>query len=581
MLAGHVRRGRRDPLRSRRSSRSGSGSSRRRERRCSRSCRRSLAGTWNQRRYGNLAIAHRGRRRRRRRSSASRSVPASSPSCPSRRCGTSSRSCSSASPRSSSGARVVGGRATLIRRDPLRRRGRQLPSSPAGARRSGAAATQRNDRGERIPPPDHDPGPGHGRRSAISSGRRRRRRTSSRSSTRPTAPSPASAARAPSSSPRRGPPRRRSRSPRRSSSRSSTARSSPARSPRPSPPAPARARSGAESLASEVQGLRALGRDIPSTPGASASLEDWGTLTVLSGDSGSRKAGPPGAQASMTALRVNLSAAHGGLPAGSEIVIGSAQADGCRRPRRAPPSPWSRPGDRPTRRTPRSAPARARAGRRRRGRRAARCSVAPEVSAQLSSGGFVFPVYGTASFGDSFGGPRPNIPGGWHHGEDIFAAAGTPLLAVADGTLHTIGFNQLGGYRLWLRDTEGNEFYYAHLSAYSPLAVEGRSVEAGDVIGFVGDTGDADGGSPHLHFEIHPAVDGRARLRRCRRAVLDPARVATRATISRSRPGGSTCRRDPAVDDAAAARCGPARGRRHRLDERSRARRARESAPDW
>jgi murein DD-endopeptidase MepM/ murein hydrolase activator NlpD len=81
---------------------------------------------------------------------------------------------------------------------------------------------------------------------------------------------------------------------------------------------------------------------------------------------------------------------------------------------------------------------------------------------------------------------------------------GAPLLAVADGTLHTIGFNRLGGYRLWLRDEAGNEFYYAHLSAYSPLAVEGRRVEAGDVIGFVGDTGDADGGSPHLHFEIHP-----------------------------------------------------------------------------
>jgi murein DD-endopeptidase MepM/ murein hydrolase activator NlpD len=132
--------------------------------------------------------------------------------------------------------------------------------------------------------------------------------------------------------------------------------------------------------------------------------------------------------------------------------------------------------------------------------------VAPEVSTRLSEGGYVFPIYGTASFGDSFGGPRNNVPGGWHHGEDIFAAEGTPLLAVADGTLHTIGFTKIGGYRLWLRDTLGNEFYYAHLSAYSPLAVEGRTVEAGDVVGFVGDTGDADGGSPHLHFEIHPAA---------------------------------------------------------------------------
>jgi murein DD-endopeptidase MepM/ murein hydrolase activator NlpD len=261
---------------------------------------------------------------------------------------------------------------------------------------------------------------------------------------------------------------------------------------------------GSESGASEVQGLRALGRDIPSTPGATASLEDWGSLTVLSGSSGARKKGPPAAQASMVALRVQLSADHGGLPAGSEIVIGSAQATSVA-DLDAPPKPVI-PGrnDRPTRGRPDQLPpapepdvgGEVPGG---------PVKVAPEVSARLSSGGFVFPVYGTASFGDSFGAPRPDVPGGWHHGEDIFAAAGTPLLAVADGTLHTIGFNKIGGYRLWLRDTEGDEFYYAHLSAYSPLAVEGRSVQAGDVIGFVGATGDADGGAPHLHFEIHPA----------------------------------------------------------------------------
>jgi len=128
------------------------------------------------------------------------------------------------------------------------------------------------------------------------------------------------------------------------------------------------------------------------------------------------------------------------------------------------------------------------------------------VSARLSAGGYVFPIFGTASFGDSFGAPRAGIPGGWHHGEDIFAREGAPLLAVADGVIHTVGFIKLGGYRLWLRDDLGNEFYYAHLSAYSPLAVEGTRVRAGDVVGFVGDTGDAEGGSPHLHFEIHPAA---------------------------------------------------------------------------
>ena len=264
---------------------------------------------------------------------------------------------------------------------------------------------------------------------------------------------------------------------------------------------------GADTTSSEVQGLRVLGRDIPSAPG-SVSLEDWGTMTVLSTDSGSRKSGPPAAQASVTALRISLTAEHRGLPAGSEIVMGNAQAVSVADLSAPPPPPPSADVDPPTRpdgrpdRLPR-APEPDDVGGEVAG---GPVKVAPEVSAKLSSGGYVFPVYGTASFGDSFGGPRPNIPGGWHHGEDIFAAEGTPLLAVADGTLHTIGFTKIGGYRLWLRDTDGNEFYYAHLSAYSQLAVEGRTVEAGDVIGFVGDTGDAEGGSPHLHFEIHPAA---------------------------------------------------------------------------
>ena len=57
---------------------------------------------------------------------------------------------------------------------------------------------------------------------------------------------------------------------------------------------------------------------------------------------------------------------------------------------------------------------------------------------------------------------------------------------------------------MWLRDHEGNEFYYAHLSAYSPFAVNGREVKAGTVLGFMGNTGDATTTPYHLHFEIHP-----------------------------------------------------------------------------
>jgi murein DD-endopeptidase MepM/ murein hydrolase activator NlpD len=263
---------------------------------------------------------------------------------------------------------------------------------------------------------------------------------------------------------------------------------------------------GGRASGSGVTGLRALGQDVSSTPGTTAALEDWGSLTVLSDTSGSRPK-PAAAQGSIVALRVTLSADHGGLPAGSEIVVASASSVAVAAEPAGPPPrgvgtpPPPRP--QPTRPTVPSAPESDQAGETVPG---GPVLVAPEVSARLSDGGYVFPIFGTASFGDSFGGPRPTVKGGWHHGEDLFAPEGAPVLAVADGTLHTIGFNRLGGYRLWLRDELGNEFYYAHLSAYSPLAVEGRSVEAGDVIGFVGDTGDADGGSPHLHFEIHPSA---------------------------------------------------------------------------
>ena len=59
----------------------------------------------------------------------------------------------------------------------------------------------------------------------------------------------------------------------------------------------------------------------------------------------------------------------------------------------------------------------------------------------------MFPIYGPASFGDTFGAPRADVAGGWHHGEDIFAPLGTPLLAVADGTVFSVGWNDIGGWR--------------------------------------------------------------------------------------------------------------------------------------
>jgi murein DD-endopeptidase MepM/ murein hydrolase activator NlpD len=129
---------------------------------------------------------------------------------------------------------------------------------------------------------------------------------------------------------------------------------------------------------------------------------------------------------------------------------------------------------------------------------------APSTATPVLLGGpYVFPVFGPAAFVDSFGAPRTTVA--WHHGDDIFAPAGAPILAVAAGTLFSVGWNDIGGQRLWLRDRQGNEFYYAHLSGFSPLAVEGARVAAGEVLGYVGTTGDAQGTPAHLHFEVHPA----------------------------------------------------------------------------
>jgi hypothetical protein len=125
-----------------------------------------------------------------------------------------------------------------------------------------------------------------------------------------------------------------------------------------------------------------------------------------------------------------------------------------------------------------------------------------DVSPELTRGGYVFPVYGAAGYSDTFGAPRAHVS--WHHGVDIFAPLGAPLLAVADGTVYSVGWNDVGGNRLWLRDDAGNEFYYAHLAAFAPAAVNGARVKAGTVLGFAGNTGDAEATPPHLHFEIHP-----------------------------------------------------------------------------
>ncbi len=269
---------------------------------------------------------------------------------------------------------------------------------------------------------------------------------------------------------------------------------------------------------SSVAGLTVLGKAIGETPNARVPLEDWGYLVVLEqAVVGSGSSAQHGRRVFVSGLHVHLTAAHAGLPAGSDITVGYAQASATA-PKPPPPPPEPEPGDGGTGsgqgqgngnggsdnsgsdtppRDPQPQPP---------GSNPTPPPIVEnppaDVRPNLTNRGYVFPVYGPASFSDDFSAARAVT--GWHHGNDVFASVGAPVVAVADGELFLVGWNDVGGNRLWLRDEAGNEFYYAHLSAYTPLALEGARVKAGDVIGFVGTTGDAVGTPPHLHFEIHP-----------------------------------------------------------------------------
>jgi peptidoglycan LD-endopeptidase LytH len=125
----------------------------------------------------------------------------------------------------------------------------------------------------------------------------------------------------------------------------------------------------------------------------------------------------------------------------------------------------------------------------------------------------VFPVAfaSTADVRSHFGDPRD---GGLrsHEGIDIFAVAGTPVVAVAHGRIAQVSTNPVGGRVIWLEDGNGGlSYYYAHLDEH--LVAQGAYVSAGDTIGTVGNTGNARGTPPHLHFGIY----------RAGRIALDPA----------------------------------------------------------
>ena len=100
-------------------------------------------------------------------------------------------------------------------------------------------------------------------------------------------------------------------------------------------------------------------------------------------------------------------------------------------------------------------------------------------------------------FGDTWGAPRSG--GRRHEGVDMIGPRGTPILAIVDGRAVS-GERELGGHTIRFLGADGNNYFYGHLDAYGLLG----DVNAGDIIGYMGDTGNARASTPHLHFEIRP-----------------------------------------------------------------------------
>lgn len=124
----------------------------------------------------------------------------------------------------------------------------------------------------------------------------------------------------------------------------------------------------------------------------------------------------------------------------------------------------------------------------------------------VAGGGSACPVAGPVSFGDSWGAPRSG--GRAHQGVDMMAARGTPVAAIFDGTVIQVSSSSLGGITFWMSDNAGDTYYYAHLDGYVDGLSSGQSVVAGEVLGYVGSTGNASFSYPHLHFEHHPGGGG-------------------------------------------------------------------------
>jgi murein DD-endopeptidase MepM/ murein hydrolase activator NlpD len=119
-----------------------------------------------------------------------------------------------------------------------------------------------------------------------------------------------------------------------------------------------------------------------------------------------------------------------------------------------------------------------------------------------------FPIHGPSNWSDDWYFPRwTGSTFRYHLGLDMFAAYGTPVGAPADG-IARISQNALGGLTVRVVQPDGTFWYLAHLAGIAEGLVDGAPVTVGQVVGYVGDSGNARGGSPHLHLAVHPGGGG-------------------------------------------------------------------------
>ncbi|WP_411833040.1 M23 family metallopeptidase [Pseudoxanthomonas mexicana] len=128
---------------------------------------------------------------------------------------------------------------------------------------------------------------------------------------------------------------------------------------------------------------------------------------------------------------------------------------------------------------------------------------APPGAGSTPAEALLVPVQGIApsQLGDTFNDARSQ--GRRHDAIDIMAAEGTPVIAVADGTVEKLFDSERGGLTVYQFEPGGRyAYYYAHLQRYADGLAEGQSIRRGQVIGYVGSTGNASPEAPHLHFAI-------------------------------------------------------------------------------